>query len=326
MAQHTSPQANIKDWAQLIRVPNTFTAAADPLAGMCIGGAGLSFLSHPLPALLAALGSILLYWGGMVLNDVFDFAEDQKNQRSGPLVRGSIGIGQAKLVGSSMLGIGCILACSAAYWIHGSTAWTAVLSLLLVGAIIGYDGPLKTTPLAPLLMGLCRALNLGIGMAIASGPLFPKLPSYAWLFALAYTLYVMGFTIAARKEFLTEQSRPRLWAGWLICLAGVVLYAWTIWKYPSPSLIGLQERQGQWSQWFFPGMMLLLSVPVLRRALRSIQTLKGPDLGQAIRTAIVNILFINATLALIYAGPWAGLLVALLLLPTVLLARFFRST
>jgi hypothetical protein len=163
-------------------------------------------------------------------------------------------------------------------------------------------------------------------MAIASGARFPDLPSHLWLHPLAFCLYVAGFTIAARKEFLTEQSRTRLWLGWLICLSGILLFSWTIWRFPSPLIQNLSLKRGPWSQWFFPCMILLLAVPVFRRALGSIQSLRGPDLGLAIRTAIINILFIDATLALIYAGPWAGLLIAMLLFPTLLLARYFRAT
>ena len=324
-------RATFKDWAQLVRLPNTLTAAADPLAGMCIGAAYLQNSPGRLPwylssAILAACGSVFLYWGGMVLNDVFDFAEDRKNQRPGPIVRGAIGLSLANQAGWAMLVIGWLVACGASALLHGSLLWTALVASLLIGAIIGYDGPLKSTPLAPGLMGLCRGLNLALGMAIASGTQFHQLPNHLWLYPIAFALYVAGFTIAARKEFLTEQSRKRLWGGWLVCLTGILLFAWTIWKFPSPSLESLRQRQGPWSDWLFPSMMLLLSIPVFRRALRSIHSLKGPDLGLAIRTAIINILFIDATLALIYAGPWAGLSIATLVLPTLLLARNFRAT
>jgi 4-hydroxybenzoate polyprenyltransferase len=289
----------------------------------------LSFLTHPIPALIASMGSILLYWGGMVLNDVFDLDEDQLNQRPGPIVRGAISLGTATLCGWSMLFLGSVLACIAAVAIHGSVAsvtWTATVAFLLVGAIVCYDGPLKKTPLAPAVMGSCRGLNMCLGMAIAAGAQFTNLPSHAWLYPIGYGIYVMGFTIAARKEFLTEQSRTRLWAGWLISLAGILLLAWTIWRFPPTAVSKIIERRGSWSQWFFPGVMVLLSVPVFRRALASIQSLRGPDLGQAIRTAIINILFIQATISLIHKGPWEGLLIAMLIVPTILLARYFRST
>lgn len=319
-------QSTLKDWAQLVRVPNTFTAAADPLAGMCIASAWASMLTEPIPASLVAGGSILLYWGGMVLNDVFDLEEDKSNQRPGPIVRGAIGLNLARQTGWAMLALGCILACCASLLIHSSVTTTAAIATLLVTSIVAYDGPCKSTPFAPALMGLCRSLNLTLGMSVAAGPALFKLDNHVWLYPLAFGLYVMGFTIAARKEFLTQQSRKRLWLGWSTCAAGILLFAWTIWIHPSPSLSRLIERRGNWSEAFFPCVMILLSVPVFRRALSSIQSLKGPDLGQAIRTAIISILFIDATLAIIHSGPWAGLLIASLVLPTVLLAKWFRST
>lgn len=322
----TMTQATLKDWAQLVRVPNTFTAAADPLAGMCIASLAVSILTHPLPAILVAIGSISLYWGGMVINDVFDLEEDKSNHRPGPIVRGAISLSLARRVGLTMLAVGWLLACIASLLIHGSAYSTAAIAGTLVASIIAYDGPCKSTPLAPALMGLCRALNLALGISVAAGPDLLRLPNNIWLYPLAFGLYVMGFTIAARKEFLTQQSRSRLWLGWLTSLAGILLFAWTIWRFPSPQLHNLIERKGSWSRAFFPGVMLLLSTPVFRRALTSIKSLKGPDLGRAIKTAIINILFIDATLAIIHAGPWAGLLIASLVLPTVLLAKSFRST
>ena len=318
--------ATLKDWAQLVRVPNTFTSAADALAGMCLGGAFSISVFEPAAGLIAALASILLYWGGMVLNDVFDLDEDLANDRPGPIVRGAIGLAQARFVGSAMLGIGLALACAAAYCIHGSILETLAVGVLLITAILAYDGPLKKTPLAPLVMGLCRGLNLSMGMAIATGPKLPDLSADLWFYPAAFCLYVMGFTIAARKEFLGVQSRRRLWFGWLTSFAGICLFAWTIWRFPSPSLLQIAQRRGGSAQWVFPCIMLLLAVPVFRRAWNSIRTLRGPDLGLAIRTAILNILFIDATLALIYSGPWMGLLIAALVFPTILLGRVFRAT
>jgi hypothetical protein len=165
-----------------------------------------------------------------------------------------------------------------------------------------------------------------MGMAIATGPKLPDLSGDLWFYPAAFCLYVMGFTIAARKEFLGVQSRRRLWFGWLTSLAGICWFAWTIWRFPSPSLMQIAQRRGDSAQWIFPSIMLLLAVPVVRRAWNSIRTLRGPDLGLAIRTAILNILFIDATLALIYSGPWMGLFIAALVFPTILLGRVFRAT
>lgn len=76
----------------------------------------------------------------------------------------------------------------------------------------------------------------------------------------------------------------------------------------------------------FPGALLDIVFPVFRRAWVSYQSLRGPDLGAAIRQSIVQILFIDAVLALVHAGPMAGLLIAALVIPTLMLSRMFRST
>jgi hypothetical protein len=46
----------------------------------------------------------------------------------------------------------------------------------------------------------------------------------------------------------------------------------------------------------------------------------------AIRQAIFSILFLDATVALQYAGDIPGIIIASMVVPTLLLARWFRAT
>jgi len=315
-----------KAWGQLVRVPNTFTSSADVLAGMCLGSAGDSFLNHPVSAVLGALASISFYWGGMALNDIVDVDEDRQHNRPGPLVRGVIDVGTAKAATSGLFLLGGMFACLSGVLIHGQWQFVLSIAVALVFAIIGYDVWFKKTPLAPLLMGACRSLNMLLGVAIITGDAAHSVPLAAWGFAAAFGLYVMGFTIAARKEFLSEQSRGRLGLGWGVAALGIAGISFVMWKYPSPRIERLIATRGDFARWFFPGLFWILSFPVFRRAWVSYQSLRGPDLGAAIRQAIVQILFIDAVLALVHAGPMAGVLIAGLVIPTLMLSRMFRST
>jgi 4-hydroxybenzoate polyprenyltransferase len=315
-----------KAWGQLVRIPNTFTSCADVLAGMCLGSAGDSFVNHPGSAVLGAFASIAFYWGGMALNDIVDIDEDRLHNRPGPLVRGVIDAGLAKAATSALFLLGGILACLSGILIHGQWQFVLSIAAALVLAIIGYDVWFKKTPLAPLLMGACRSLNMLLGVAIITGDSAQSVPIAVWGFAAAFGIYVMGFTIAARKEFLSEQSRVRLGLGWGVAALGIAGISFVMWRYPSPRIERLVATRGDFARWFFPTLFWVLSFPVFRRAWVSYQSLRGPDLGAAIRQAIVQILFIDAVLALVYAGPMAGLLIAALVLPTLMLSRMFRST
>src|SRR5262245_29074995 len=80
-------------YAQLIRLPNVFTAAADIVLGAV---AGVEFAGGALPQwwqaklglLLAA--SACLYSGGMVWNDFFDLKQDKRERPFRPIPSGRI--------------------------------------------------------------------------------------------------------------------------------------------------------------------------------------------------------------------------------------------
>lgn len=313
-------------WAQLFRVPNTFTSCADVLAGMCIvGGVSHSIVAHPASAIVGSLASIAMYWAGMALNDVFDVEEDTRNNRPGPLVTGAIPRAQAGRAVWVLFILGVVLASIAATlmsdsvdtWKHAMPA--RIVAVLLVLAICMYDGPLKSTPLAPAVMGLCRALNMGLGMAIVTGGLQLPMPNHAWMILVGHGLYVTGITIAARKESDLSQSKRRLIAGWSVSALGLACIALCGWVFPEPK-VHLE------SPWAFLGLVVVLMLPWARHALASITTLEPSMLGMAIVQAIVSILFLDAALGLQYGGRGAGVWICALVLPTWWLGRRFRST
>lgn len=318
---------NLKAWAQLARVPNTFTSCADVLAGMCIaGGIHHAIEQYPLAAILGSIGSICFYWGGMVLNDVLDLEQDRLQGRPGPLVTGAITPERARQAAIGLFVVGFLLTLFAAGSVYGLAASSLphifpslVVASLLIASIVAYDGPLKKTPLAPSVMGLCRSLNMGLGMALVAGALDHPLGKHAYLIALGHGIYVAGITTAARREAENLQSRTRLVWGWAISAVGVVLIAIASACFPTEPL-----RLDPY--WVFPLLIVVLMLPLARRAWHSIESLDPRKLGIAIRQAIVSILFLDAALALQYAGDRAGLWLCVLVLPTLWLARMFRST
>src|SRR5438270_11424261 len=73
-------------YVELVRPPNLTSAAADALAGIAIAGQALAWRAWWLIA-----ASVLLYAGGVVLNDVFDAARDavERPERAIPSGRAS---------------------------------------------------------------------------------------------------------------------------------------------------------------------------------------------------------------------------------------------
>ncbi len=327
--------STLKAWAQLVRIPNTLTSCADVLAGMCIaGGAAHSFVQHPLAAIVGASASIMLYWSGMALNDVFDIEEDRQADRPGPIVSGRIDWRTARNAGIALMVLG-VLASVVAYACMPPVAWQQALmplavAILLAFSILAYDGPLKKTILAPAVMGLCRALNMGLGVVIVMSALGTRIEPTALWPLLGHGVYVTGFTIAARKESDAKQMRWRLILGWLVAAAGISIFALGSYSYPGRAFgLGVADDSRSSldsSRYTYAILFGLLSLPLARRAYESIATLEPRRLGLAIKQAIVTILFFDGVIALHYSGSLPGILICLLVIPSTLLGRFFRST
>jgi 4-hydroxybenzoate polyprenyltransferase len=164
-------------YAQLMRLPNLFTAIADPLAGgLIVGGE-----SCRLPFVLGA--SACLYTAGIILNDCFDYKTDCRQRPERPLPRGEISLPTAGALGAILILTGTFLG-----------GWNA---LPLATLILFYNLITKRfAVLGPLTLGGCRALNIGLGM----GGLTPVAP------ALILGVYVAGLSFIARRE----ETKPTL--------------------------------------------------------------------------------------------------------------------
>lgn len=325
----------LRAWAQLIRVPNTLTACADVLAGFTLVAGSWYQLAGIAPSLVGiSIASICLYWAGMVLNDVNDVEADRAQRRNGPLVHGHIPVPTARGVGWALVVAGIGLAILSAYLLplpnpdsmlgsDGRAPLWAVgaMATLLAIAIVAYDSSLKAMAIGPWLMGLCRALNLLLGVtlgACATWPVEWDWPSIG-LATAGHGLFVSGITLAARREGLLEQSTYRLLASWMVSILGVSLIAicscWSLHR---------ELRLDPFT--FYPLLVVLLGLPWLRRAIVSIHEPGVKSLVPAIKQAILTIIFFDAAVALQFGGNLPGILVCALAIPTLALSRVFRVT
>src|SRR5439155_21318920 len=108
-------RARVLAFAQLLRIPNVFTAFADVALGGCVAAAVMP--SQPAEFwgayVVLALASGSLYLAGMVWNDVFDLAEDKKARAFRPLPSGRVGKGTAVALGVLLFAAGLALAVGA---------------------------------------------------------------------------------------------------------------------------------------------------------------------------------------------------------------------
>lgn len=326
----------LRAWAQLVRVPNTLTSCADVLAGFVLA-VGIGQFESVGPSLLViSLASICLYWAGMVLNDVHDIEEDKAQRRNGPLVRGLIAVGTARIAGWGLLFAGIVLAMVSAYllpdsgqstpyWLVGANA------VILAVLIVAYDSSLKATAFGPLLMGLCRGFNMLLGVSLGaslnvSGGSTLTLPVTGLLdwpsicFAtVGHVCFVTGITLAARREGMLNQSSFRLGMSWGVSVLGVAsIAACSVWS----KVEVLQLDPNFW----FPLFIAMLAMPWLRRAIVSIRSPGIGSLVPAIKQAILSIIFLDAAIAFQFGGLLPGMLICGLAIPTFALSRIFRVT
>ena len=176
--------SSYRGYVELVRPANVATALADVLAGYAVAGMGD-------PARLAwlLLSTACLYAGGVVLNDVFDRELDRIERPERPIPSGRVSTTAAAGLGTGLLAAGILaatLATAAAGIVAGATA-ACVLLYDAWGKRQGLLGPVN--------MGLCRALNLLLGIAAA-----PAMLTDAWPLALLPLVYIAAVTAVSRGE------------------------------------------------------------------------------------------------------------------------------
>jgi 4-hydroxybenzoate polyprenyltransferase len=296
-------------YAQLVRLPNVFTALADIFMAALVCGA--------LPAawgavLLVAAASACLYCGGMVWNDYFDVEQDRRERPFRPIPSGRITRRRAGGIGALLLACG-LLCAAVATRVLGSGA-PVLLASLLVGAVLLYDAWLKRTWAGPIGMGACRFLNVLLGVSPAPEPDWGR----GVYLALVVGVYIVGVTWFARTE--ARASRP----AFLAAAAGVMLVALALalplpvvlqggaWPAPHPSVL-------------FPVLLVVFGFAVGLPVSRAIRAPTPPRVQAAVKGAVLGLIALDAVLAsAAVEGWWLALLV--LLAPSLYLGRWVYST
>jgi len=281
--------AKLAGYAQLARPANLVTAAADVIAGYAIAGApGLGTLA-PL-----AMASMLLYAGGVVLNDAFDAPRDARERPERPIPSGRVTRAAAFIFGAILLGAGVVIAGAV-----GGASLSVALAIALVALF--YDAHAKHHALlGPATMASARALNLLLGVSSAPALLLGAAP-----FALLPFAHVAILTLVSRGE--TDGARS-----WTVNLALATPLAL------GPMLVATAPE---------PGTALAFAVVYAGVLLPAYWRLRArPDAAsvrRAVRNGVLALIALDAALAAGHAGWVYGLGVSALWPLAVVLARRF---
>lgn len=291
----------LKGYIRLMRPANVVTAVADVLAGIAISGYLLTVgWNVPLPIILLCISTIGLYSGGIIFNDVFDANLDRVERPERPIPSGLISEKEALVFGTLFFLVGLV----AAYFV-GTTS--TVLAVAIILACLIYNKWAKHhNLLGPLNMGLCRGLNLLLGVSIISAAV-----SQWWFLAIVPIIYIASITMISRGEVHGGSKRMLYFAAVLytIVIASILFFAIT----KGDVIITL-------------AFIIPFSWMIFTPLLKAINNPIGPNIGKAVKAGVIALILMNAAWASVFAD-WKAALAIIFLLPlSILLSKAFAVT
>jgi 4-hydroxybenzoate polyprenyltransferase len=295
-------------WARLVRLPNVFTALADIGLGIFVAGPATIGL---VPSALLLLASACLYCGGMVWNDYFDVEQDRRERPFRPIPAGEISLREAARLGVALLVAGWLSAALAGGLAPIRTPQPALIAAVLFGSILFYDRWLKRRRFGPLGMGLCRFLNVLLGLSVVPADVVPW--GMRVHLAGVVGLYTVGLTWFARTEARDSDATQLRTAAGVMAAALVLAIMWPL-QWPDGTASPLYV-------YLIVAFAFAVGLPTIRACETPTPTL----VQRAVKWAVLGLVGLDAVLATAAAGV-VGLVLLLLLPPAIVLGRRVYST
>jgi len=286
-----------------MRPANIVTSVSDVLAGIAISGflINANFSSDDIfPAILLCISTIGLYGGGVVFNDVFDAALDKIERPERPIPKGTVTITEAAILGSALLLAGIITA-----------AFVSKLSCLLavsiaIAALIYNKWSKHHVWAGPLNMGLCRGLNLLLGISVVISSI-----SEWWFLAIVPVIYIAAITMISRGEVHGGSKRTLYVAGLLYC---IVIAAILLLSYTKEKL------------WWTIIFLLPFAWMIFTALIKAIRIPAPQNIGKAVKAGVIALILMNAAWAAAFGMTGLAFLIILLLPLSLWLAKIFAVT
>jgi 4-hydroxybenzoate polyprenyltransferase len=288
-------------YLQLMRPANIVTAWADVLVGFSAAGVvGLALPKEAeLPWLLLATTG--LYGGGIVFNDVFDAKIDAQERPDRPIPSGKVSDRVVIWLGTLLFSVGIIAAAQV-------SLLSAMLACGITLAALLYDSITKHHLIAgPFNMGFCRGTNWLLGVSA-----IPSMVGERWFLALIPITYVAAITTLSRGEVQGSTRRPVIIALSLICVVIAGLLG-----------LGLLKKYQVLTGLPF---LSLFAILVLSPTIRSLLNPTAQNLQTAVKTCVLSLIVLDATVATGFSNWFYGLLILSLLPISTMIAKFFDVT
>ena len=293
--------SKIKTILELSRPANVITAVADIVAGMALVGFEFGFKDYQLKAIgTIGISSMLLYAGGIILNDVFDRKIDAIERPERAIPSNRIQVWEASILAVLFF----LLAIALSFTL---SIITGIFAVFLVVSIFSYDYLFKKYAiLGPISMGICRGLNLVLGMSIYE----LELLEYGHL-ALIPIFYIFAITLISRGE-VKGGNRSSLFVAW-----GIFLFVHLAQLEYGKSMGHL----GIVGPFIFVHALWLYSN--LYKAIRNPQ----PNLiRKTVKTGVITLILMNASWVASTGDLMMAVITAALLPISLYLAKYFAVT
>lgn len=286
-----------------MRPANIVTAVADVLAGVAISGfiigTGL-FVQQIIPIILLCISTMGLYGGGVVFNDVFDAEQDKIERAERPIPAGIVTVKEGAYLGIFLLLVGTV----AAFIVNPVSGLYAIG--ISVAAIVYDKWGKHNFFLGPLNMGLCRGLNLLLGVSISATQL-----NLYWYVAFVPIIYIASITMISRGEVHGGKSKSLYLAGLLYIVVAVSIL-----------IISFYNKNALLTLIFLLPFAWMIFAPLFK----AIQQPAGINIGKSVKAGVIALILLNSAWAAAFGSPSLAVLIALLLPLSLYLAKKFAVT
>lgn len=291
--------------ARLCRPANLPTAAADILAGIAIscffsGIASVDyFLVDTGTITLLVFSSVFLYAGGVVLNDVFDAKLDAVERPERPIPSGIVSIKEGASLGAILMLLGCALAVMV-------SDISGYIAIILAATIYMYDAIAKKhTFFGPLVMGICRGLNLLLGISILG-----ELP-IIWI-TIIPVLYIFAITLISRGEVHGDNKKHIVMAA-VIYATVIALIATGVAIHSTNLLISIP-------------FLTLFAVMIYRPLVKAYKENSPEHIKKAVMAGVLSLVIMDACWAAGFSNWYIAIGILLLLPLSIMLSKLFAVT
>jgi len=288
-------------YLRIMRPANIVTSVADILAGIAISGVLTGSVTTPWFAVVSlCLSTACLYGGGIVFNDVFDAELDKIERPERAIPSGIITLTNATILGTVLLLSGIALA-SLTSLTSGLLAFGVSCFALLYNKI-GKHHPF----FGPLSMGICRGLNLLLGLSIV-----PEMLHQHYFLAIIPVIYIFSITMTSRGEVHGGNTKNLYFAAGLYAIV-IGAIAW--FAFANGRLL--------WSLLFLLPFAWMIFKPLSK----AIKNPIGKNIGGAVKAGVISLILMDAAWAVTFDALIPAFIIAALLPLSMWLSKLFAVT